>query len=182
MNLASGIFVGRCDRRTSIDLIRQHKDHTDRLDLIELKQWNSNDHPFYAGYEIYRYFCALLILGKQGRDPNHPRILWPEFTRARLFVLAPHEWHTRHARHGDPNQTLSAFCSAFERLRTAREEFKCAEFHDKALQLTELSQPQFKALFRNSVEGHEVYAIENLGKQGVKHLSDWVDRAFDSID
>ncbi|MGO9916048.1 MAG: hypothetical protein ACLQIB_15245 [Isosphaeraceae bacterium] len=182
LNVASGICGGRSDKKTAIDLIRQNRQDPSLLDMIELKIWDSSDHRLHAAYELFRYFCAVLILGKQGRDPNCPAGRWAQFSHARLFVLAPEDWYAKHRRHRDPDLTMEAFGSAFSVISHEIEDFRCAEFHNRGLRLRSLSKDEFVSLFEKKQEGQPDYAMSNLGDQEIELLTNWIDEAFRPAD
>jgi hypothetical protein len=100
----------------------------------------------------------------------------------RLFVLAPVDWYERHKRHGDPDQTIEVFSSAFSVVSNEINDFRCANFHDKGLKLEGLSKDQFVSLFHKKEERQEQYAMTNLRDEEFDRLINWIDAAFRIVD
>jgi hypothetical protein len=184
VNVASGLLKGKNDdKKTAIDLLRRNRQDHSLVDIVELKEWESDDNPLHAAYELFRYFLAFLILGKEGRDPNYLSGRWPVFSHMRLFVLAPDKWFGKHNREpdpalGDPDLTLDVFSSAFSFTAKEIEGFRCAEFHNRGLRLEGLTNDQFISLFEMKEKGQQRFSMSNLRDQEIDRLNGWINHAF----
>jgi hypothetical protein len=177
-NVASGILGSHADRRTAMDILRQDRANPRLLDLVELKEWESGDHPFYAATEIFQYFSALQVFGKEGLDPNYKMGRWPPFDAARLLVLAPSTWFDEWGRIGDADETIRVFRDALERVKNERPAIGSGSYFARGLRLEGLTKSEFTTLFRGGTPEEPHFSYDNLSPEAVSRLIDWVDRAF----
>jgi hypothetical protein len=177
-NVASGILGNDADGRTAVDLVRRTKQNPRVLEFIELKEWDSGNHPFHAALEILRYYCAIAILSKGDRkDPNYLRGYWPNFEVAKLFVLAPDSWYQKYD-NDNANLTLDIFKRAVDSLVPEIECLKYCSFSDVGLRLSGIDKETFRGFLRSTDPENNNYSFLNLTPESAGLIADWVNRAF----
>ena len=174
LNVASGICGSRSGRRAAIDLVRRSTKRDEYLDFIELKEWGSMCTPLYAALEVFRYYCAYLILAKEPLDPHYKdrKDRWPTSQKTRLFVLAPTSWHSRF--HDSDFSLLDAFSEALEMLKASHQGFDSCLFYPRPLEMRGLKWRNSKfysivptrrstAILMSNLTSRSVTQIDRLG-------------------
>jgi hypothetical protein len=177
-NVASGVMGTRGDSKTAIDIVRRSFDDSKRLDIIELKEWDSGNHPLHALLEIFRYCCAVLILGKEDRDPDRPNRKWPGINSLRMFILAPDKWYSEFDRDGKVDNVVQVFHEALEAEKDRTGSLYCCSFFSSGLVLRGLTKSEFVDSFYGVTDGQESYSYNNMDRTTIDRLIGWVDGAF----
>jgi len=180
LNVGSGLFGRSSDKKTSIDLVRASTSNTvASLDLIELKEWKSSNHPLYAALEIFRYWCAIDLLGRQKKDP-HAAVKWPLSSRYRLFVLAPTSWHEKHTIDDvPPSRIVATLADAMLEARNRVGALSGCDIYPDALKLQGLeSRESFINVIRDPNRDNGLVSFEQMPEPVARQLRDWTDRAF----
>lgn len=87
---------GNTYKRKSIDLAYEPHSKSDSGYLIELKEWNGNDHILFAAIEIIIYWICFICVRKiDVADRNPQAANWPVWSNFTLCVMAPDHYFTR---------------------------------------------------------------------------------------
>jgi hypothetical protein len=175
-------------RATSITGDKFYKDVNKIIDLTEFKQWSSEDHPFYTALEVFQYYCAMLVFGKEGLDPHfsgkNRDNRWPDFERVRLQILAPEEWYERWDERvgvGAADRTVLVFRDALMMLKDQLPIMASGSYFEKGLRLRGMTRDDFLLLLKNPSGGRPT-SYKDLDNSSISRIASWSNDAFQVVD
>jgi hypothetical protein len=183
--VACGICGSDSDKKTAVDILRVEKRRKQSIDLTEFKQWSSKDHPLYTLLEVFRYYCAMLVFGKEALDPHfvgeRKGLRWPDFDTARLQVLAPEDWFCEWDNCGMTDDTVLVFRDAIELLKERLAILRSGYFYEKGLRLRGMTKDGFLSLLK-STSGAQPTSFKELKESSIRRIASWSNDAFRDVD